>query len=55
MLLSDDLGEFLRAVFAGQDGVTHEGEETIIRDRDSEKLTGWGTEHCGLAKVRHTR
>ena len=32
VLLSDDLGEFLRTVFAGQDGVTHEGEESIIRD-----------------------
>jgi hypothetical protein len=31
VLLSDDLGELLRTVFAGQDGVTH-AEETIIRD-----------------------
>jgi len=31
VLLSDDLGELLRTVFAGQDGVTH-AEELIIRD-----------------------
>ena len=32
VLLSDHLGKLLRTVFAGQDGITHEGEETIIRD-----------------------
>src|SRR5579863_2909951 len=32
VLLSDDLGELLRTVFASQNGVTHEGEEMIIRD-----------------------
>jgi hypothetical protein len=32
VLLSDDLGKFLRTVFASQDGVRHECEETIIRD-----------------------
>jgi hypothetical protein len=41
--LSDDLGELLRTVFAGQDGVTHEGEASIIRDgrlmRDATKIT----------------
>ena len=31
VLLSDDLGELLRTVFACQDGVTH-AEELIIRD-----------------------
>ena len=34
VLLSDDLGEFLGTVFARQDGVTHEGEDTIIRDNE---------------------
>ena len=32
VLLSDHLGEFLRTIFARQDGVAHEQEETIIRD-----------------------
>jgi hypothetical protein len=32
VLLADDLGELLRTVFAGQDGITHEGEASIIRD-----------------------
>jgi len=32
VLLSDDLGEPLRTIFARQDGVAHEPEETIIRD-----------------------
>ena len=32
VLLSDDLGELLRTVLAGQDGVAHGREETIIRD-----------------------
>jgi len=32
VLLSDHLGEFLRPVFARQDGVAHEREKTIIRD-----------------------
>lgn len=32
VLLSDDLGKFLRTVLARQDGVTHE-EKLIIRDR----------------------
>src|ERR1700739_1492061 len=31
VFLSDDLGELLRTVLAGQDGVAHELEETIIR------------------------
>ena len=34
VLLPDDLGEPLRTVFAGQDGITHGGEDSIIRDRD---------------------
>jgi hypothetical protein len=32
VLLSNHLGEPLWTVFAGQDGVTHEVEEMIIRD-----------------------
>ena len=32
VLLSDDFRELLRTVFASQDGITHEDEETIIRD-----------------------
>ena len=32
VLLSDHLGEFLRTIFARQDGVAHEQEESIIRD-----------------------
>jgi hypothetical protein len=32
MLLSNHLGELLGTVFAGQDSVTHEVEEMIIRD-----------------------
>jgi hypothetical protein len=32
VLLSDHLGEFLRTIFARQDGVAHEQEEMIIRD-----------------------
>ena len=32
VLLSDHLGEFLRTVFARQDGVAHEPEDMIIRD-----------------------
>jgi hypothetical protein len=33
VLLPDDLGELLWTVFARQDGVAHESENTIIRDR----------------------
>ena len=32
VLLSDDLGEFLRTIFARQDSVAHEPEESIIRE-----------------------
>ena len=32
VLLSDDLRKLLGTVFAGQDGITHEDEESIIRD-----------------------
>jgi hypothetical protein len=32
VLLSDNVGEFLWTIFARQDGVAHEPEETIIRD-----------------------
>jgi hypothetical protein len=35
VLLSDDLGELLRTVFARQDGVAHGEENTIIRDANS--------------------
>src|SRR5207302_7890853 len=46
VLLSDDLRELLRTVFAGEDGVTHEGEASIIRDgrlmRDATKITNTG-------------
>jgi hypothetical protein len=35
VLLSDDLGELLRTVFARQDGIAHGGEATIIRDAKS--------------------
>jgi hypothetical protein len=38
VLLSDHLGEFLRTIFARQDGVAHEQEDTIIRDRTEDKL-----------------
>ena len=63
VLLSDDLGELLRTVFAGQDGVRHEGEEKIIRDGsalgDSQNCrTAAGAEYaekCGVAKVSRTR
>jgi hypothetical protein len=33
MLLPDHFGELLRPIFTRQDGVAHEPEETIIRDR----------------------
>ena len=55
VLLSDDLGEILRAIFAGQDGVTHEVEDKIIRDvtariteQKSEKSTTDSSEDRGL-------
>jgi hypothetical protein len=32
VLLSDDLREFLRTIFASQNRVTHEGEVSIIRE-----------------------
>jgi hypothetical protein len=32
VFLSDNLGKFLRPVFARQDGVAHEQEASIIRD-----------------------
>ena len=55
VLLSDDLGEILRAIFAGEDGVTHEVEEKIIRDvtariteQKSEKSTTDSSEDRGL-------
>jgi hypothetical protein len=44
VFLSDDLGELLRAIFTGQDGVTHEVEEKIIRDMPA-RITGWKTEN----------
>jgi hypothetical protein len=40
VLLSDNLGEFLRTVFARQDGVAHEPEETIIRDERNDGAAG---------------
>jgi hypothetical protein len=33
VLLSDNLGELLRPIFARQDGIAHEPEDTIIRDQ----------------------
>jgi hypothetical protein len=51
VLLTDNLGELLRTVFAGQDGVTHEGEASIIRDgrlmRDETKITKTGDPEVG--------
>src|ERR1700733_11362175 len=38
VLLSDDLGELLRTVFARQDGVAHEEETSIIRDGREARL-----------------
>ncbi len=39
VLLSDNLGEFLRTIFARQDGIAHEPENMIIRDRGSRGRT----------------
>ena len=48
VLLSDDLGELLRTVFTGQDGITHESEESIIRD--AAELPGRGKTHPEIAR-----
>lgn len=36
VLLSDNFGELLRTIFARQDGIAHEPEESIIRDRSGD-------------------
>jgi hypothetical protein len=43
VLLSDDVRELLRPVFARQDGVAHEVEDTIIRDARG----GWADSDTG--------
>jgi hypothetical protein len=59
VLLSNHLGEFLRAVFAGQDGVTHELEEMIIRDRGAMamewKINELNLEQASIRKGRFCR
>ena len=50
VLLSDNFGEFLRTIFARQDGVAHELEESIIRDRRQDGRAAISLE--GLLKTK---
>src|ERR1051326_1927582 len=53
VLLSDDLRELLRTIFTGQDGITHEGEVSIIRDefRFGHRTKVQSGKECGKQRI----